>query len=146
MQETNINFQKICWKKNQSFIKEIRTKVFIEEQNIPIDLEWDTYDITAKHFAVFKNGQPIAYARVVQKEGALWIGRMAVDKSQRSKGIGSFLIQQAIKATRSLNPNQEIYVSAQLAAIDFYKKNKFETVGEQYLDAGIFHKDMKLVR
>jgi len=47
MQETNINFQKICWKKNQSFIKEIRTKVFIEEQNIPIDLEWDTYDITA---------------------------------------------------------------------------------------------------
>jgi len=47
MQETNINFQKICWKKNQSFIQEIRTKVFIEEQNIPIDLEWDTYDITA---------------------------------------------------------------------------------------------------
>ena len=97
-------------------------KVFIEEQNIPIDLEWDTYDITAIHFAVFKNGQPIAYARVVQKEGALWIGRMAVDKSQRSKGIGSFLIQQAIKAMRSLNPNQAIYVSAQLAAIDFYKK------------------------
>ena len=72
------------------------------------------------------------------------LGRMAVLKEYRNKGIGSFLIEKAI-TTAKLNQLSKISISAQCHAIDFYKKFGFEVTSEIYLDAGISHQDMELI-
>ena len=71
------------------------------------------------------------------------LGRMAVLKEYRNKGIGGTLIEKAV-ITAKLNQLSAINISAQCHAIDFYKKFGFEVISDIYLDADIPHRDMKL--
>jgi predicted GNAT family N-acyltransferase len=77
-------------------------------------------------------------------ENHMQLGRMAVLKEYRNKGIGSALIEKAV-TTAKLNQLSKVSISAQCHAIDFYKKFGFEVTSEIYLDAGISHQDMELI-
>ena len=118
----------------------IRQRVFIEEQHVPVALEWDETDETAIHLLASLDGQAVACARVVP-EG--YIGRMAVLSEWRGQGIGEALLLQAINICRQLDVTHA-RLSAQMHAIGFYQQAGFEVCSEPYLDANILHVDMQL--
>ncbi|PPD12675.1 GNAT family N-acetyltransferase [Methylophilus sp.] len=118
----------------------IRQRVFIEEQHVPVSLEWDETDETALHLLASRDGQAVACARVVP-EG--YIGRMAVLPEWRRQGVGEALLLQAIQICRQFEVTHA-RLSAQTHAIGFYQQAGFEICSEPYLDANILHVDMQL--
>ena len=145
MQVNNKKFVLLSWVKDIQIIKDIRLEVFIKEQTIPEELEWDQDDERAHHFGIISNEILIAYARVLIKQ-KIHIGRMAVRKKFRRVGVGSFLLSNIIDHVDGWNHSKKIILSAQEQAIPFYEKNLFQNRGNTYFDAGIIHYDMELVR
>jgi predicted GNAT family N-acyltransferase len=121
----------------------IRKKVFMEEQQVTSQLEWDGMDEKAIHFLALKDEKAIGCARAFVIENYMQLGRMAVLEEYRGTGVGTAIIEKAI-TTAKLNQLSPIYISAQCHTIDFYKKFVFEVTSDIYLDAKIQHRDMKL--
>jgi predicted GNAT family N-acyltransferase len=141
--ENNLKVEIVKWIDSHASLSMIREKVFIEEQKVTPQLEWDGRDEEAIHFLGFKDEKAIGCARAFVIENHMELGRMAVLKEYRDEGIGSALIEKAI-TTAKLNQLSAIHISAQCHAIDFYKRFGFEVTSEIYLDAEILHRDMKL--
>ena len=141
--ENNLKVEIVKWIDEHESLTMIREKVFIEEQKVTSQLEWDGMDEEAIHFLAFKNEKAIGCARAFVIENYMQLGRMAVLKEYRGEGVGTALIEKAI-TTAKLNQLSAIYISAQCQAIDFYKKFGFEITSDIYLDAEIPHRDMKL--
>ena len=141
--ENNLKVEIVKWIDEHESLTMIREKVFIEEQKVTSQLEWDGMDEEAIHFLAFKNEKAIGCARAFVIENYMQLGRMAVLKEYRGEGVGTALIEKAI-TTAKLNQLSAIYISAQCHAIDFYKKFGFEITSDIYLDAEIPHRDMKL--
>lgn len=125
------------WQHNKE-LKQIRSEVFIKEQHVPENLEWDDFDIHSIHFLVHHNDFPVATARL-KPDGQ--IGRMAVIKNYRHKGIGKKLLSAVILYARE-NGYKMIYLHAQKQVVDFYNKHSFICNGNEFLDAGILHQAM----
>ena len=142
--ENNLKVEIVKWIDGYAPLSMIREKVFIEEQKVMFQLEWDGKDEEAIHFLAYQDEKAIGCARAFVIKNHMQLGRMAVLKEYRNKGIGSFLIEKAI-TTAKLNQLSKISISAQCHAIDFYKKFGFEVTSEIYLDAGISHQDMELI-
>ncbi|MEL7611834.1 GNAT family N-acetyltransferase [Vreelandella titanicae] len=119
---------------------EIRRKVFIEEQNVPQDEEWDGLDPECQHFLAMLDGQPVGTARLLP-DGH--IGRVAVLAEARGSGIGVLLMQAAIEAARHAG-HAQVALSAQVHALAFYERLGFIAHGGEFLDAGIPHREMTL--
>jgi len=137
---SNTNIKIVDFDKNLSEIKDIRTKVFIEEQNVPTELEWDEFDRDAVHILTYFDNKAVGTARLL-RDGH--IGRMAVLIDFRNRGIGKNMLNFMIElAHKKLMTN--IQLSAQEHAIGFYEKQGFFISSDVYMDAGIPHYDMKL--
>jgi len=141
--ENNLKVEVVKWIDEYDSLTMIREKVFIEEQKVTSQLEWDGMDEEAIHFLAFKDEKAIGCARALVIEYCMQLGRIAVLKEYRGEGIGSALIEKAM-TTAKLNQLSAIYISAQCHAIDFYKKFGFEVTSDIYLDAEIPHRDMTL--
>ena len=141
--KNNLKIEIVKWIDGLSQLKNIREKVFIQEQKVTPQLEWDGMDENAMHFLVFKDKEAIGCARAVVIKNYMQLGRMAVLKEYRGQGIGSALLEKAMTIAK-LNQLSAIYISAQCHAIDFYKKFGFEVKSDIYLDAEIPHRDMTL--
>jgi predicted GNAT family N-acyltransferase len=141
--KNNLKIEIVKWIDGLSQLKNIREKVFIQEQKVTPQLEWDGMDEKAIHFLVFNDKAAIGCARAIVIKNHMQLGRMAVLKEYRGQGIGSALIEKAM-TTAKLNQLSAIYISAQCHAIDFYKKFGFEVTSDIYLDAEIPHRDMTL--
>ena len=132
------------WSKldEQEAIKAIRQAVYIIEQSVPEELEWDDYDSTSQHLLVSgKREENIATARMYIEKGAAHIGRMAVLKPYRQQGIGSLMLVTLLEQA-AINNVKEIKLNAQTAAIGFYQRYGFATIGNEFQDAGIPHYKM----
>ena len=141
--KNNLKIEIVKWIDGLSQLKNIREKVFIQEQKVTPQLEWDGMDEKAIHFLVFNDKAAIGCARAIVIKDHMQLGRMAVLKEYRGQGIGGALIEKAV-TTAKLNQLSAIYISAQCHAIDFYKKFGFEVTSDIYLDAEIPHRDMIL--
>jgi predicted GNAT family N-acyltransferase len=141
--ENKVKIEIVKWIDEYELLTMIREKVFIEEQKVTSQLEWDGMDKDAIHFLAFKDKKGVGCARAFVIQNRMQLGRMAVLKEYRGEGIGSALIETAITLAK-LNQLSGIYISAQCHAIDFYKKFGFEVTSDIYLDAEIPHRDMKL--
>ena len=128
------------WDKDQKNLSEVRRIVFIEEQQVPEELEWDDDDKSSVHILVTDNDAPIATGRI-KMDGH--IGRMAVLKDYRDKGVGSAVLKALIDFSKTLKM-KSVYLHAQTSAILFYEKHGFKTSSEKFMDAGIPHKTMKM--
>lgn len=126
------------WKIDVNAITMIRRIVFIDEQCVPEELEWDDYDEVSTHFLVYVNNNAIATARLAP-DGK--IGRMAVMNDYRKQGVGKKLLAEIIGHAASKG-FEKIYLHAQTDAIDFYKKFNFTATDEQFEEAGILHQAM----
>ncbi|GEN28250.1 acetyltransferase [Halovibrio variabilis] len=119
---------------------EIRRIVFIDEQNVPQEEEWDGLDPECQHFLAMLDGQPVGTARLLPDAH---IGRVAVLADARGSGIGVLLMKAAIEAARHAGHSQ-VALSAQVHALAFYEQLGFVAHGEAFLDAGIPHREMTL--
>jgi predicted GNAT family N-acyltransferase len=122
----------------------IRTRVFVKEQGVPEEIELDHDDKRAVHFLAFAAGKACGTARVVIRHGNAKIGRMAVLRSYRGKGIGTRLLKQAIRMAKQQNA-KTIYLHAQVSVIGFYQTMNFRCVGPVFNEAGIPHRKMLLI-
>lgn len=136
----NILIKKADWVSDNTKLKYLRRKVFIEEQGVAEELEWDTMDETAFHCLAYIDDKPVGTARL-QFDGQ--IGRMAVLKKYRNKGIGKKLLKYLINYHQSQSKTA-ITIHAQSQAIEFYKKIGFIKKGDEFMEAGIPHFIMSL--
>ena len=123
----------------------IRKRVFVREQSVPEEIEMDRDDKLALHFLAFKEGKAVGTARVVMHRRTAKIGRMAVLKTHRGRGVGTTLLKRAI-ATAKRQGAQRIYLHAQVLVIGFYETMAFQCVGPVFKEAGIPHRKMILVQ
>lgn len=122
----------------------LRRAVFIEEQNIPKELEWDEHDAVVLH-AVARNrlGQVIATGRLLDAEdGVSHIGRMAVHRTLRSGGHGA-AVMQALEGAARARGDREVALNAQRSAERFYARLGYAVHGEPFEEAGIPHVEMR---
>jgi predicted GNAT family N-acyltransferase len=120
------------WDALQRWAAPIRTTVFVEEQNVPAEMEIDDWDPQCVHAVAFDSeGMALGTGRLLP-DGH--IGRMAVLKSARGDGVGSALLTALMDAARA---------RGQREAVPFYERHGYAMCGAEYLDAGIPHVDMK---
>ena len=121
----------------------VRTAVFVEEQGIAREDEWDAADATAVH-AVVTNllGMPVATGRLLRdgaaNSGSARIGRMAVDRTLRGAGVGRQVIE-ALQQAAAKRGDRRVVLSAQRSAEGFYQRLGYQLVGEPYDEVGIAH-------
>lgn len=128
------------WSTLKDIASEIRRVVFIEEQSVPQEEEWDGRDEQCSHFIAYLEDQPVGTARLLP-DGH--IGRVAVLDSARGAGIGYQLMEAAIQAAREAG-HPHVALSAQLHALAFYQRLGFVAHGGTFMDAGIPHREMLL--
>jgi predicted GNAT family N-acyltransferase len=121
----------------------IRIRVFVREQRVPAEIELDTDDQRAIHFLAIVSGKAVGTARVVMRHRDAKVGRMAVLKSYRRKGVGEALLKRAILVAKRLQARR-IYLHAQVAVTGFYVRMGFRAVGRVFDEAGIAHRKMIL--
>ena len=125
-------------------VLELRTAVFVEEQGIAREDEWDAADADCLHVVAYNRlGQPVATARLLPTQaGVAKLGRMAVHRVLRGTGVGRSLVSALTQAAQARGDHC-LRLSAQRSAQGFYQRLGFETVGQPYDDVGIPHIDMQ---
>jgi predicted GNAT family N-acyltransferase len=129
------------WPNDLQALRVVRETVFIDEQKVPLELEWDDLDAQAIHvLAEDGDGQPIGTGRLLSTGQ---IGRMAVLKPWRGKGTGAALLSTLIVLAKdaAISP---IYLNAQKSAIPFYRRQGFNPQGPEFIEANIIHQKMAL--
>ena len=122
----------------------VRTAVFVEEQGIAREDEWDAADADCLHVVAYNRlGQPVATARLLPAQaGVAKLGRMAVHRVLRGTGVGRNLVSALTQAAQARGDHC-LRLSAQRSAQGFYQRLGFETVGQPYDEVGIPHIEMQ---
>lgn len=128
------------WGELGAVASEIRRVVFIEEQRVPLEEEWDGRDPECRHFLAISAGKALGTARLLPDAH---IGRVAVLAEARGRGIGVALMRAAIETARRRG-HHSVELAAQTHALAFYERLGFTAFGEAFLDAGIAHRSMML--
>lgn len=129
------------WDTEGATLRAIRLKVFVEEQNVPLELEWDGEDERCEHaLALSPEGKPVGTGRLLP-DGR--IGRLAVFKEWRGQGAGGALIEYFLALARKRG-FATVRLHAQTRARAFYARHGFEARGDEFMDAGIPHIEMSL--
>jgi hypothetical protein len=132
------------WAEAQNLVKSLRNQVFVIEQKVPEDMEWDEFDQIAWHAIVTADNQTIGTGRLIINDRIAKIGRMAVQSSSRNQGIGKSILKSLIQTAKEKGA-QECILHAQTHAIAFYAKEDFEPHGPIFDEAGIPHVEMRLI-
>jgi predicted GNAT family N-acyltransferase len=127
------------WEEARVHAAPIRFSVFVEEQGVPLEIELDAIDAQCVHAVVFEDQTAVATGRLLP-DGH--IGRMAVLKAWRGRGIGSLLLGKLVELARARG-EREVMLSAQAHAVAFYRAHGFVEEGAEYLEAGIRHQAMR---
>jgi predicted GNAT family N-acyltransferase len=128
----------MSWERARQLASPIRFQVFVREQRVPAEIELDDMDAPSLHAIAFENEKAIGTGRLLP-DGH--IGRMAILKEWRRRGIGAAILKALIDAAERRG-DREIALSAQLHAVEFYRTYGFEPVGDVYEEAGIPHQAM----
>jgi predicted GNAT family N-acyltransferase len=123
-------------------IRKIRHQVFVNEQQVPENIEFDGLDSKAEHFIAFLGEKAIGCARIRTNKFTK-LERIAILNQYRKKGYGTKLTQYLINYCKQKH-YQKLYLHAQLHLKDFYKKIGFQEKGKIFLEAGIRHVAMFL--
>lgn len=121
----------------------IRKKVFIEEQGVPEDLEFDQLDSKTTHYVGYVDGEPVTTARIHESAAHEYhLQRVATLKEHRGKGYGRELIIFIERSLRHI-PDAKVWLSAQDTALPFYEKMGYSVLGEGYIEADMPHHSME---
>ncbi|WP_370116037.1 GNAT family N-acetyltransferase [Streptacidiphilus sp. MAP12-33] len=132
-------------------VRAVRHEVFVVEQNVPVELEYDELDATSVHvLARDAEGTPLGTGRLIHgpqalattgREGVVLLGRLAVRQRARGTGLGAELVR-AIEAAGRDHGGTELELHAQVQALGFYERLGYVAFGDEYPDAGIPHRSM----
>lgn len=129
------------WNDLREDAQALRIEVFVIEQGVPLELEWDEGDEVSIHAVAYdESGQVLATGRLLP-DGH--IGRMAVRKSARRTGIGSQVLQALLAEAQRMGYG-ELVLHAQVHAWTFYERHGFTAEGDDFMEAGIPHRRMRL--
>jgi len=128
------------WEQIGEICRKVRYKVFVEEQQIPEEHEWDEQDPVSEHFLLLINDRPAATARLTP-EGK--VGRFAVLAKLRDKKLGTRLMQRMLEHAKRLGL-KKLQLNAQMEVVNFYLKQGFKICGEEFLEVGIPHLPMEM--
>jgi predicted GNAT family N-acyltransferase len=121
----------------------LRTRVFVDEQGVPAEIEQDPHDATAVHvLAEDEQGRVVATGRLLVRDGRAVVGRMAVDASARGRGHGAAVLAELHRQAAALGLTA-VELHAQLTARGFYERAGYAAVGDVYEEAGIAHVTMR---
>lgn len=138
---SRFSVREVSWQTASSRLAEIRHQVFVIEQNVPIELELDGLDASARHVqATAADDEVIGTGRLLP-DGH--IGRVAVLREWRGSGVGQALMASLIRLA-SESGQDEVTLHAQTSALRFYELLGFVAHGETFMDAGIPHRAMTL--
>lgn len=137
----DFTIHQVTWHDAEPLLREVREAVFMREQGVPAELEWDGSDENAQHvLAVSDTGQAIGCGRILPNSH---IGRIAVLPAWRGKKVGTALLQALLAYAQSRH-FPEVDLDAQVQALPFYRNLGFAEEGEVFMDAGIPHRKMRL--
>ena len=130
------------WQEYKRELSAVRRVVFINEQQVPEELEWDEFDDSCHHVLVTDSANRPVGAGRIKSDGH--IGRMAVLKDCREQGIGSAILAVMLEYAEQQHIPR-VFLHAQHTAIPFYEKHGFMVCSARFMDAGIPHKSMSRV-
>lgn len=137
----------VSWHDGEPLLRAIRESVFMREQHVPAELEWDGLDDSCRHaLALSMKGDAIGCGRIIpppNKTTPAHIGRLAVVPEWRGKRVGTAVLEALLDYARAMKYPQVI-VHAQTQAMAFYRRFGFEPEGDEFMDAGIPHVLMRL--
>lgn len=128
------------WPTDEPALHALRHEVFVEEQRVPESLEWDGLDPQCVHAIAEAEGRAIACGRLLP-DGH--IGRMAVRRAWRGRGVGGAVLAYLIVLARD-GGHARVVLNAQTHALPFYARYGFAPVGPEFIEAGIPHQAMEL--
>jgi predicted GNAT family N-acyltransferase len=130
------------WEQQKADAHDVRYDVFVIEQEIPADLEWDAADADCIHAVAYdEEGKAIGTGRLLP-DGH--IGRMAVRKAARSFGVGGAILVALMNEAKKRG-DRVVMLNAQALAEPFYARHGFERDGEEFMEAGMPHLPMRYV-
>ena len=135
-----------AWRDLQKDASAVRVRVFVDEQKIPLEMEWDEADNVAVHAVAYNRlGQPLATGRLLPSDpvepGVARIGRMAVERVVRGTRLGRDILETLADAARQRG-DHEVHLHAQCSAQGFYERLGFAVQGTPFDEAGIPHVTM----
>ncbi|MDO6965149.1 GNAT family N-acetyltransferase [Rhizobium alvei] len=130
-------FSSLC---NEAF--RLRRDIFVREQKIPEDEEFEAADLTARHFVAILGGEVCGTMRIIVTDEHVRIGRVAVGQPWRGRGVAAAIIEHALSVFADVASGR-FYLTAQADKLRFYEKFGFTAYGESFLDGGIPHLKMK---
>lgn len=131
----------VPWQDGEPLLKSIRETVFINEQGVPAELEWDGLDEGCRHaLALSHQGDAIGCGRM-QADGH--IGRISVLPQWRKQKVGTAIMEALLNYARA-HDYQQVDVDAQTYAVPFYRQFDFVEEGKMFMDAGLPHIKMRL--
>jgi len=142
-----IRIELMPWDRARAEASPIRFRVFVEEQGVPRSIELDDLDAVCVHAIAYDDdpaasddaGTPIGTGRLLP-DGH--IGRMAVLEQWRRHGVGTMILNKLMEKAKERG-HEEVRLSAQVHALDFYRRHGFQPLGEIYEEAGIPHRKMR---
>lgn len=136
---SDFRIRRADWATDKDALSLVRRRVFIEEQHVPEDMEWDEHDASSVHFlAESGTGEPVGCVRLL---AGGQISRLSVLDDRRSEGIGRALLAATI-AEAQARGLREIFLHAQTHATSFYEAAGFSVDGGIFVEAGIPHRLM----
>jgi len=135
---TDIRVSTADWHKDNADIRRIRETVFIKEQGVTPEQEWDSDDASATHFLAYEGESAVGTARLLPNG---CIGRVSVLKDWRGLNIGESLMQAAISEAERQGLTEQT-LTAQTHAAGFYERLGFKVISDEFIEAGIAHIDM----
>ncbi|WP_318472220.1 GNAT family N-acetyltransferase [Photobacterium leiognathi] len=124
---------------HRGLIRTVREQVFIQEQQIDPEIEFDGLDSEAVHVLVMDGEQPLGTGRILS-DGH--IGRIAIMKAARGQGLGAKVVQALVKYAQQQG-YPRVDLGAQTHAVDFYRKLGFMPYGDEFMEANIPHQAME---
>ena len=119
----------------------VRRKVFVKEQNVPEEEEFDRADLRSHHVVVYANARPVATGRLFKDRETWLIGRISVLKECRGKHVGKLVVDKLLEKAVKMGAG-EVHIHAQTHAVSFYEKFGFVAYGDTFLEANIEHISM----
>lgn len=125
--------------------RNLRIEIFVKEQGVPQENEFDDYDLQVPHLVIFLDGEAVATGRnIPYGEDTVKIGRIAVKKDKRGLGLGEKIVLELLRKAKE-DGAKTVKVGAQTHAVGFYEKCGFSLVGTpEYMEENIPHYDMWL--
>jgi predicted GNAT family N-acyltransferase len=131
----------VCWHDGEPLLRSVREAVFIREQGVPAELEWDGLDEQCRHaLAISLRGEAVGCGRMLP-DGH--IGRIAVMPQWRKQKVGTTIMEALLDYARA-HDYKQVDVDAQIHALPFYRSFGFTEQGEEFIDAGLPHVRMTL--